>query len=214
MALLWVRVPQITGGSKTDKIFAYYGNLDAPAAADVPGSYDASQTLVLSFTETSGIPADATAYKNNPSASTAFLTPAAIIGGGAKFAGKESITIPATPSLRLLPNQGFTASAWLRVANAQTATVLALSDQGKVLELALEGSKLSARAVFGGVPVTVTQTSDLTLSQWHHVALTAGGGKLTLYFDGIPARRPPAGPPDNGGNITLASSSRPPPPPP
>src|SRR5260370_37689527 len=33
MALLWVRVPQITGGSKTDKIFAYYGNPDAPAAA-------------------------------------------------------------------------------------------------------------------------------------------------------------------------------------
>ena len=99
---------------------------DAPTAADVPGSYDASQTLVLSFTETSGIPADATAYKNNPSASTAVLTPAAIIGGGAKFAGKESITIPATPSLRLLPNQGFTASAWLRVANAQTATVFAL----------------------------------------------------------------------------------------
>ncbi len=29
MALLWVRVPQITGGSKTDKIYAYYGNPDA-----------------------------------------------------------------------------------------------------------------------------------------------------------------------------------------
>src|SRR5260370_983087 len=92
-----------------------YGNPDAPAAADVTGSYDASQTLVLSFAETGGLPADATAYKNNPSASTAVLTPAAIIGGGAKFAGKESITVPATPSLRLLPNQGFTASAWLRL---------------------------------------------------------------------------------------------------
>src|ERR1700730_2155842 len=124
MALLWVRVPQITGGSKTEKIYAYYGNPDAPAGADNTGTYDASQTLVLSFTETSGIPTDATAYKNNPSASTAVLTPAAIIGGGAKFAGKESITVPATASLRLLPNQGFTASAWLRIESAQTATVL------------------------------------------------------------------------------------------
>src|SRR3984893_3800233 len=206
MALLWVRVPQITGGSKTDKIFAYYGNPDAPAAADVPGSYDASQTLVLSFTETGGIPADATAYKNNPSASTAVLTPAAIIGGGAKFAGKESITVPATASLRLLPNQGFTASAWLRIESAQTATVLALSDQGKVLELALEGSKLSARAAFGGAPVTVTQSSDLTLSQWHHVALTAGAGKLTLYVDGIAAGSAPLTLQEIGGTLTIGAS--------
>ena len=206
MALLWVRVPQITGGSKTDKIFAYYGNPDAPTAADVAGSYDASQTLVLSFTETIGIPADGTAYKNNPSASTAVLTPAAIIGGGAKFAGKESITVPATPSLRLLPNQGFTASAWLRVENAQTATVFALSDQGKVLELALEGSKLSARAVFGGAPVTVTQASDLTLSQWHHVALTAGAGKLTLYVDGIATGSAPVTLQEIGGTFTIGAS--------
>jgi biopolymer transport protein ExbB len=206
MALLWVRVPQITGGSKTDKIFAYYGNPDAPAAADVPGSYDASQTLVLSFTETSGIPTDATAYKNNPSASTAVLTPAAIIGGGAKFAGKQSITVPATPSLRLLPTQGFTASAWLRVEATQTATVFALSDQGKVLELALEGSKLSARAVFGGAPVTVTQSSDLTLSQWHHVALTAGAGKLTLYVDGIAAGSAPLTLQEIGGTFTIGAS--------
>ena len=206
MALLWVRLPQITGGSKTDKMFAYYGNPDAPAAADVPGSYDASQTLVLSFTETGGLPVDATAYKNNPSASTAVLTPAAIIGGGAKFAGKESITVPATPSLRLLPNQGFTASAWLRVESAQTATVFALSDQGKVLELALEGSKLNARASFGGAPVTVTQTADLTLSQWHHVALTAGAGKLTLYVDGIATGSAPLTLQEIGGTFSIGAS--------
>jgi biopolymer transport protein ExbB len=206
MALLWVRVPQITGGSKTDKIFAYYGNPDAPAAADVPGSYDASQILVLSFTGSSGIPTDSTAYKNNPSASTAALTPAAIIGGGAIFAGKESITVPATPSLRLLPNQGFTMSTWLRVATAQTATVITLSDQGKVLELALEGSKLIARAVVGGAPVTVTQTSDLSLSQWHHVALTAGAGKLTLYVDGIAAGSAPLTLQEIGGTLTIGAS--------
>ena len=187
MALLWVKAPQITGGSKSDKIFAYYGNADAPAAADVAGTYDTSQTLVLSFSEPSGLPLDATAYKNNPSASTAVSTPAAIIGGGVKFAGKESITVPSSPSLRLLPNQGFTASAWLRIEAAQQAVIFALSDQGKFLELALDGSKLSARASFGEAPVTLTQTTDLALSQWHHVAITAAAGKLTLYVDGAMA---------------------------
>src|ERR1700722_3497727 len=71
IALLWVNVPQITGGSKAEKIYAYYGNPDAQSAADVPGTYDASQVLVLSFGEPVGPPADLTAYKNNPSASTA-----------------------------------------------------------------------------------------------------------------------------------------------
>jgi biopolymer transport protein ExbB len=205
MALLWVRVPQITGGSKTEKIFAYYGNPDAPTAADVPGTYDASQTLVLSFTEPSGLPLDATAYKNNPSVSTAALTPAALIGGGAKFAGKESVTVPATASLRLLPGPGLTASAWLRVGAAQHATVFALADQGKVLELAIEGSNLVASAAFGGAPVTVKQQSDLPLGQWHHVALTAGAGKLTLYVDGVAAGSAPVTLQEVGGAFTIGA---------
>jgi biopolymer transport protein ExbB len=207
MALLWVRVPQLTGGSKTDKIYAYYGNPDAPVAADIPGTYDASQVLVLSFSDGAGLPLDSTAYKNNPSASTAVLSPAGLIGGDAKFSGKESITVPATASLRLLPNQGFTASAWLRVEQPQQAVVFALSDQGKSLELALEGAKLVARATLGGAPVTVTQASDLTLSQWHHVALTAGDGKLTLFVDGVAAGSAPVALAEVGGNFTIGAAN-------
>jgi biopolymer transport protein ExbB len=207
MALLWVRVPQITGGSKTDKIYAYYGNPDAASAADVPGTYDASQSLVLSFSEASGPPVDSTAYKNNPTASTAVLGPAGLIGGDAKFSGKESITVPATASLRLLPNQGFTASAWLRLERAQQAVVFALSDQGKSLELAVDGSRMVARAALDGAPVTVTQSSDLPLSQWHHVALTAGNGRLTLFVDGIAAGSAPVTLTEVGGNFTIGAAN-------
>jgi biopolymer transport protein ExbB len=208
MALLWIRVPQITGGSKTDKIFAYYGNPDAPTSADVPGTYDASQVLVLSFAEASGLPLDATAYKNNPSASTATVTPAGLIAGGAKFTGKETLTVPATPSLRLLPNRGLTASAWLRVEKAQSGVVFALSDQDKSIELAMEGTKLVSRAAFGGAPAAaVTQSVDLTLSQWHHVALTAGAGKLTLYVDGVAAGSAPVNLEEIGGQFTLGSQN-------
>jgi biopolymer transport protein ExbB len=187
MALLWVRLPQITGGSKTDKIYAYYGNPDAPGAADVTGTYDASQVLVLSFSESAGLPLDATAYKNNPSVSTAALTPASLIAGGAKFAGKERITIPATASLRLMPSQGLTASAWVRIEQAQQAVVFALSEQGKTLELDIEGKKLVARAALGAAPASVAAAADLSLASWHHVAISAGSDKLTLYVDGVAA---------------------------
>src|SRR5580692_5659747 len=38
MALLWVRVPVLAGGAKTDKIYLYYGNKKATAAADAAGT--------------------------------------------------------------------------------------------------------------------------------------------------------------------------------
>jgi biopolymer transport protein ExbB len=205
MAFLWVRLPQVTGGSKTDKIYAYYGNPDATPAADIPGTYDAQQALVLQFSETSGLPMDSTAYKNNPSASTAVLTPASLIAGGAKFAGKESITVPASASLRLLPNQGFTASLWLRIEQPQQAAVLALAEQGKYIEIDLDGAKPVARASFGGAPVTAAGTADLTLSQWHHLALTAAAGKLTLYVDGAVAASAPVALQEIGGMFSVGA---------
>lgn len=207
LALLWVRVPQLTGGAKSDKIYAYYGNPDAASAADVPGTYDAQQVLVLPFSETSGVPQDATAYKNNPSASTAVLTPASLIAGGAKFSGKESITIPATASLRLLPNQGLTASAWLRIEAPEQAAVLSLADGAKSIELDVEGAKLVARAALGGAPAVVTSPGDLSMSQWHHVAFTAAGGKLTLYVDGAPVGSTPVTLAEIGGTFTVGAAN-------
>jgi biopolymer transport protein ExbB len=206
IALLWVRVPQLTGGAKGDKIYAYYGNPDAPSAADESGTYDSQQVLVLSLSETTGLPVDSTAYKNNPSASTAVLTPASLIAGGAKFAGKESITVPATASLRLLPNQGLTASAWLRIETPQQAAVLAFTDATKSLGLYVEGARVMARADLGGAPVTVTAGSDLSMSQWHHVAFTAAGGKLTLYVDGLPAGSAPVTLQEVGGILTVGAA--------
>lgn len=206
MALLWVRMPQMTGAAKSDKIYAYYGNPDAPAGADVAGTYDAAQALVLSFSDAASPPKDLTAYKNNPSASTAVLSPAGLIGGDAKFAGKESITVPASPSLRLVPAQGFTASAWVRIEQAQQAVILALSDQGRSLELSLDGPRLAAHANFGGAPVTVAQSADLSVGQWHHVAMTVGGGKLTLYIDGVAAGSAPVMPVELGGELTIGAA--------
>jgi len=206
IALLWVQVPQLTGGAKGDKIYAYYGNPDAQSGADVPGTYDAQQTLVLSFAETTGLPLDGTAYKNNPSASTAELTPASLIAGGAKFNGTQAITVPATASLRLLPNQGLTASAWVRIDKPQDAAVLALIDGAKSLELDISGAKVVARAALGGAPVTVTSPADLSMSQWHHLALTAGNGQLTLYVDGVAAGSAPLTLAEVGGTFTVGSA--------
>jgi biopolymer transport protein ExbB len=205
MAFIWVRLPQLTGGAKSDKFYAYYGNADAPPASDVAGTYDTAQALVLSFAEPSGTPQDGTAYKNNPDLSTAQLTPASLIGSGVKFSGKELIRVPDSPSLRLVPEQGLTASAWLRIEQAQQAVVFALTGQSGSLQLAVEGSRLVARAAMGGAPATVAEPGDLALAQWHHVAVSAGAGKLTLYVDGVAAGSAPVTLTELHGPFTVGS---------
>ena len=60
-------------------------NPGSALVADPAATFDANQALVLEFSQAGTQPQDVTAYKNNPSSSTAVLTPASLIGGGAKF---------------------------------------------------------------------------------------------------------------------------------
>jgi biopolymer transport protein ExbB len=209
LAFVWVAIPHLTGGAKSDKIYLYYGNPSAAAASDTSGTFDVNQALMLEFGESSGLPQDSTAYKNHAMASTAELVPASLIGGGVKFSGSQSITVPASPSLRLLPNQGLTASAWVKVEGAQQeAYLLALSDQGRELALGIDGTHAFVRYSGGGAPVTVTQAgSELSPGDWHHLALTAGAGQLVLYVDGVAAGQASVTLQEIGGTLTVGASA-------
>lgn len=208
MAFLWVRVPQAAGAAKTDKFFVYYGNSSAPAGADAPGSYDANQALVLHFGEASGAPQDATAYKNNAASSTAEASAGSLIAGGLKFNGSQSVTVPASASLRLVPAQGYTASAWVKPDALQgTQTVIALNDQGREVVLGIEGARAVARFTGGGTPVVVQSTSELTPAAWHHLAVSAAGGQLTLFVDGEPAGSAAATLVELGGKLTIGGGA-------
>jgi biopolymer transport protein ExbB len=86
--------------------------------------------------------------------------------------------------------------------------VFALAEQNKELSLIIDGSKLMARAVMGsGAPATVAQSADLALNQWHHVAISAGGGRLTLYVDGIAAGSAPVTLEEIGGTFTIGAAN-------
>jgi len=209
MAFLWVGVPSLTGGAKTDKIYVYYGNSGANAAADPAGTFDVNQTLALEFSQASGLPTDLTAYKNHPTASTAEAVPASLIGGGVKFAGGQHITVPASASLRLLPSQGFTASAWVKFDQPQAQAVVAsLADGAKELTLGIDGTRALARFNPGNAAVTVTQSGgELSAGQWHLLALTAGAGELTLYVDGAAAGQAAVTLQEIGGTFSIGASA-------
>jgi biopolymer transport protein ExbB len=226
MAYLWVGVPSLTGGAKSDKFYIYYGNPSAAAAADPAGTFDVSQVLVLEFGQQSGPPVDLTAYKNNPAASTADAVAASLVAGGAKFSGGQNggqtISIPASSSLRLLPNQGMTFSAWVKFDQPQAqADLISLAEQGRELTLGIEGTHAFARYMGAGAPVSVTQGSDLSAGSWHLLALTVsegvgagagagagvGAGRLTLYVDGVAAGQAPVTLQEIGGTLTIGGSA-------
>jgi biopolymer transport protein ExbB len=210
MAFLWVQVPRLTGGANTDKIYLYYGNPEAEAGADVAGTYDATQALVYHFGAPAGSAQDATASKIEPATFNAEVNPASLINAGVRFTGAQTISVPASSALRLLPNRGMTISAWIRIeGEQQNAYIAALQDQPRDLILGINGRQVFARYTGNGQPVNVTQTGgDLSTGEWHHVTARIGEGKLALFVDGVEAATAPADVQEMGGTLTIGGSAQ------
>jgi biopolymer transport protein ExbB len=210
IALVWVRVPRLTGGAKTDKILLYYGNKNAPAGADAAATYDTNQVLVYHFGSPKGSPQDVTAYKSEPSAFNAEVNPASLIGAGVKFNGAQTITIPASGAVHLAAGKGFTLSAWSRIDAAQPASqayIAQLADQGRELVLGIAGTQAFARYLGTGAPIALTQSGQLTAGEWHHIAVRIGDGRLTLFVDGADVGHGDAEAQEIGGTLTIGGSA-------
>lgn len=209
IAFVWVRMPHLTGGAKTDKIFLYYGNKKATSGADPGGSYDTNQALVYHFGASAGAPQDSTGYKNEPKSFTAEVNPASLIGGGAKFAGAQTISIPASGAVHLAAGKGFTLSAWVRFEAAQSDAYLGqLADQGKELILGLNGTQAYARYAAGtGAATSVQQSEHLTTGEWHHLAMRIGDGRITLVVDGNDVAHANVDAQEIGGALTMGGAA-------
>ena len=208
LAFVWVNVPRLSGGLNTDKIYLYYGNKKSTSAQKSSESYDAAQVLVYHFGAGESAWTDSTAYGNKASGSTAEVNAASLIAGGAKFAGSQSVSVPASASLRLLPAKGITLSSWVRIDQAQTnAYVLSLEDSAKHVILGIRGAQAYARVTTASGDVEALQPDSLATGSWHHLAAVVGGGKLVLYVDGKPVGNTPAQPVEVAGSLTMGNSA-------
>jgi len=204
LAFLWIRVPRIAGGTNNQKLFIYYGNPKAADAADTGGTYDKNQALVLHFSDPQ--PVDSTAYANKPAASTAESNVASLIAGGLKMSGAQSLAIPATNSLRLVPAEGATLSTWVRLAAPQSdAYLLALQDQAAEFIVGMRGLRPYARLSGAAGNAEATAPEDVSPAQWHQVVASYSAGRLTLYVDGVAAVSAPAQAAEIGGQLTIGA---------
>ncbi len=197
MALIWVQAPKLTAG-KTDTIWMYSGNPKATPADDAKAAFDANQIAVYHFDEADGAPQDRSGNGNQASQSGAKIGDGSLIGRGATFDGKGVITVPASPTLKVVAAQGFTVSAWIKVTAQNDAILFQQQDGAKAIQLGIAGGKLYASADAAETP----KTAEVTPGIWHHVALTAGQ-VLTLYLDGKVVAQVPVALADMQGEITV-----------
>jgi biopolymer transport protein ExbB len=204
IALLWVRMPQITGGMNADKIYLYYGSQEGSAAGDAAGTYDTGQAVVYHFVAGSSAQ-DSSSYKNDLQGLTAAANAGSIIGDGLRLDGNSAFTVAASPSLALSAAKGYTISAWVRPEGAQNSVIAALRDQSRELALGINGDKAFARWR-DGAEVLASQPTGSLAGDWHLVALRAEGSKLALLVDGVEVAQVSAKLQDLGGSLQVGGA--------
>nr|WP_236823751.1 DUF2341 domain-containing protein [Blastochloris viridis] len=182
-ALVWVQVPNVAAGAKTE-IWLYYGNKKAVTASDAKGTYDPDALLVYHLAER-GTPAQDSSPWANHAQSAGQPADGAMIGTGLRLDGRTPLTIPGTPSLAFAAGAPFTWSAWIKMAATQPNAVLysrrdgrnglvvGLDNGAAFVEVTREGG--SERSV-AGVPVPA--------NTWHHLAVVSTGSQIGIFVDG------------------------------
>lgn len=202
LAVLWVQQPKLAPAAKTDAIVILWGNEKAGAAGDAKGSYDAAQSLVLHFSDVGPV-RDATANAHHPRDFTTKAV-AGPLGDAASLDGRAVLTIPASPSLKLVAANGFTFSAWIKPADAQSGTLLQHTEGSKGLAVTIKAGKLAA--VANGKEVQSQAT--LQVGVWQHVAVTLLGGKLSFYLNGAEAGSNEVAVADSAGDVRIGAGYR------
>jgi biopolymer transport protein ExbB len=230
VGFLWVKLPHLAPATSTERLWLYYGNPKAKPGADPGGTYDAATGLVLHFAEAPGAaPQDSTAYANHPTRFAGEVSPTSYIGGGARLTGAGGIEVEVTPSLRLVPEDGWTFSAWVRPEGEQTSRLVELRDADGSLELGVDGTAVYARWIRRpGVPPAQASSSPpgpepapepaapavlagpagkISPGSWHHLAVVAGVGRLAVYLDGAEVASVPAAIAELGGSLVIGNDA-------
>jgi biopolymer transport protein ExbB len=182
-ALVWVAVPNLQAGAKSE-LWLYYGNKKAAATADAKGSFDTDTPLVYHFAERGTPSLDATVWGNNAQ-SVGQPADGALIGTGLRLDGRTPLTLPSSSSLAQAADAGWTWSAWVKPAAPQpNAALYSRRDGGNALVIGFDNGAPFVEVSNAGAVQRSVVAAPVPANSWHHVAVIAGSGKVTLYLDG------------------------------
>lgn len=186
LIFVWVKIPTITAGINTEKIWLYYGNETAVSAQDAAGTFDANTSFTYHFSDPLGQPQDATAYATSVAQFSGSLTPTGLIGGGALFAKANPLIINETPAQVVSAEKGMTLSFWFKPSGSQTDAVLfERASSTSSLKVGVQGANIYARyrSVSGKVYETAP-VAGVRADNWQHFTLLLSSDRMALFLDG------------------------------
>ncbi len=206
IGLIWVKMPRIVPGTNLEKIYMYYGNQEAVKGDDVAATFSADEVLVYHFNEQVS---DATAYQSNPQGNSSSIIQGAVIGSGAEFQGQQNIIVPVTPSLRLIPDPGLTASFWMKqVSDQNDAVLISYVEEGNAslaLKIAANKPYLEYTTSAGTIVTPTEETTEILADTWSHLAFTVTSDLMTLYVNGIEASSAEINTEEMGGLLSIGA---------
>ncbi len=207
---VWVKIPQLTAGVNSGRIWMYYGNAAAPSAQDRAGSFDINTSAVYHFKTGEAIPQDASTNKINASAATATISGVAQIAAGLKFDKGQSVSIAESPALMTQATQGATISFWVKPNGPQTAALLFdQSGANSDLSIGIDQNAIYARLILpNGRAAETAKVPSMRANEWQHIALVVAPAKLTLFVDGKEVANVPVQLQDFGGAVVLGNDAQ------
>lgn len=184
-AFVWVKVPDVKPGAQTS-FWLYSGHEGEITEKDdsARDAYDGDTLLVYHFAEHNAPAVDASGLKNTAE-NAGTPSDGSLIGTGLRLLGKNLVRIPASTSLEMAEGGDLTWSAWIKSSSNRPNAVI-FSRR--------EGSNAFLIGVDNGVPYAeVSDASGVKRTPpgepipqegWKHLAVVAGGGKITLYLNG------------------------------
>ncbi len=198
LAFVWVQVPTVAPGAPTE-LYIYSGNANGVGAEDTKGTWDGAQAAAFHFGDAEPAPLDRSANAVPVANFTAVRSNNSLIGGGLTFDGRGGMTLAASPALNF--PSGFTYSAWIKPAAAQSGAVLFRQKEGdRPIEIGMEGARVYANA--GGS--SVSTNADIPLGAWKHVAV-AIADRIVLYVDGVEMGMTPVNAGTSSGAVEIAT---------
>ena len=186
-AIVWVKVPDLKPGVKAG-FWLYYANTTSKTTKvdDPKGTYDADTVLVYHFAE-HGQPAADSSGNGNNALNAGTPSDGAMIGTGLRLDGKNTVAIPASPTLTLPGHGPLTWSAWIKyVAPQSNAVLYSDRDSSGALVIGVDGGVPYVEITSGNTVQRTPTGAPLSAGAWRHLAMVAGPQTLTLYLDGAP----------------------------
>jgi biopolymer transport protein ExbB len=180
-AFVWVKVPDLKPGAATT-LWLYYGNSSSKPMSggpDAKATYDADTALVYHFAEAAQPPKDSTGNANDAQ-NAGVNADGSFIGPGLKLNGKTGVTIPASASMNW-SGGALTWSAWVKpIVLEPNAVIFSRRDGDHDLLIGMDNGapfvEVDGTRSSAGTPVAA--------NTWHHLAVIADSGKITVYLDG------------------------------